>query len=374
MEAASLRSWFGLQAVRALSDASLCRLLQAFGPPDAVRAASAEALMAAGGIGRSVALAIRQMPDQETRNTIDREIKGVERLRLQVVTFLDEAYPPRLRMIPDPPPLLYVGGTLDRRDHQAIAIVGSRKASAAGRTFTEELSRDLASAGFTIVSGLAVGIDAAAHRGALAAGGRTVGVMGCGLDQTYPPEHEGLRRQIEASGAVMGELPLGSYPYAYHFPRRNRIISGMSLGVVVTEAALKSGSLITARLAAEQGREVFASPGFAKAENSRGPNSLIKQGAKLVETAADVIEELLPQLEESFRERLSVLAPAAPGSASPVDRREAPVYDLLSFEPTHIDDLIARTGLPAADMAGLLLAMELKGAIRQLPGHAYVRT
>jgi DNA processing protein len=373
MEAAALRSWFALRAVRELSDASLCRLLQEFGSPEAIRGAPMEALMATGGIKRAVALTIQQAPDQQTRQTIDKEIKGLERLRLRVVTYLDEAYPPRLRAIPDPPPLLYVGGTLDQRDHQAIAIVGSRKASASGRLLTEELSRDLASAGFTVVSGLALGIDAAAHRGALAAGGRTVAVMGCGLDRTYPPEHEALREQIERSGAVVGELPLGSYPYGYHFPRRNRIISGMSLGVLVTEAAIRSGSLITARLAAEQGREVFAAPGFAKAENSRGPNGLIKQGAKLVETAADVIEELLPQLDRSFRERLQRLAPPAAGAIPQLDRQEAPIYDVLSFEPTHIDDLIARTGLPAADVAGLLLAMELKGAIRQLPGHAYIR-
>jgi DNA processing protein len=374
MEAAALQSWFTLRAVRELDDASLCRLLQQFGSPDAVRRAPTEALMAAGEIRRSVALAIRQTPDQHTRQAIDREIKSLERLRLRVVTYLDEAYPPRLKAIPDPPPLLYVGGTLDQRDHQAIAIVGSRQATASGRVLTEELSRDLAAAGFTIVSGLARGVDGAAHRGALAAGGRTVAVLGCGLDRTYPPEHEALRAQIEASGAVVGELPLGSYPYGYHFPRRNRIISGMSLGVVVTEAAIQSGSLITARLAAEQGREVFAVPGFVKAEKSRGPNGLIKQGAKLVETAADVIVELLPQLDRSFRERLQQrLDSASPGAGPQLDRQEAPIYEVLSFEPTHIDDLIARTGLPAADVAGLLLAMELKGTIRQLPGHAYIR-
>ena len=373
MEIASLRSLLTLRAVQGLDDAGLCRLLQAFGSPGAVKDASPDALMEAGGISRSVALTVRAPEDSEARKAVDGELKELERLKLRLVTYLDEAYPPRLRTIPDPPPLLYVSGRLDQRDHQAIAIVGSRRATAAGRVLTEELSRDLASAGFTIVSGLARGIDASAHRGALAAGGRTVAVQGCGLDQTYPPEHRALRTQIEDSGAVIGELPLGSYPHGYHFPRRNRIISGMSLGVVVVEAAVRSGSLITARLAAEQNREVFAVPGFVKAENSQGPNGLIKQGAKLVETAADVIEELLPQLDAVFRESLQRRVPATVGTGAQVDRKEAPVYEMLSSDPTHIDDLIARTGLPAADIAGLLLAMELKGAIRQLPGHSYIR-
>ncbi len=226
-----------------------------------------------------------------------------------------QLYPPRLTTIPDPPPLLYVSGSLERADHQAVAIVGSRKATAAGRLLTEELSRELASLGFTIVSGLARGIDAAAHRGALAGKGRTVAVLGCGIDRTYPPEHASLRKQIESDGAVIGELPLGSYPHGYHFPRRNRIISGMCLGVIVTEAAMDSGSLITARLAADQGREVFAVPGFVKNETSRGPNGLIKQGATLVETVDDVIEELLPQLNDSLRERLTTRVSA--GAAAP---------------------------------------------------------
>ncbi|MEK7269151.1 MAG: DNA-processing protein DprA, partial [Nitrospirota bacterium] len=255
----------------------------------------------------------------------------------------------------------------------AVAIVGARRATAAGRLLTEELSRDLASAGFTIVSGLARGVDAAAHRGAIAAGGRTVAVLGCGIDRTYPPEHQSLRKQIESNGAVVAELPLGSYPHGYHFPRRNRIISGMCLGVVVTEAAVQSGSLITARLAAEQGREVFAVPGFVKAENSRGPNGLIKQGAKLVENVQDIIDELLPQLDSPFRERLKDRAPQPVEPQPPVGKEEATLYNMLSFEPTHIDDLITKSGLPAADVAALLLSMELKNFIRQLPGRSYLR-
>jgi DNA processing protein len=372
-DTASLRSWFALRAVPGLHDAEACRLVQAFGSPEAVQAASTEALMACGSFSLSVAQAIQRGPDRDTQQGIDRELRDLDRLRLAVVTYLDAGYPPRLKMIPDPPLLLYVSGALDQRDQYAIAVVGSRRPTAAGRLVTEELSRDLASAGFTIVSGLARGIDAAAHRGAVAADGRTVAVLGCGIDRTYPPEHQALRKQIEAKGAVVAELPLGAYPYGYHFPRRNRIISGMSLGVVVTEAAVQSGSLITARLAAEQGREVFAVPGFVKAETSRGTNGLIKQGAKLVEHVVDIIDELLPQLDRSFRDRLRDRPKISPETGPPLEKEEARIYGMLSFEPVQIDRLIEASGLSAADVAAFLLSLELKQLICQLPGPSYIR-
>lgn len=371
--ASPLRSWLLLRAVRGLGDLIYCRLVLSLGSPEAVLSASPKQLMAAGPLSPSLAQAISEGPDQDARQAIDEELKRIEKLRLSVITFQDELYPPRLTIIPDPPPLLYVSGGLERADHQAVAIVGSRKATTAGRLLTEELSRELASLGFTIVSGLARGIDAAAHRGALAGKGRTVAVLGCGIDRTYPPEHASLRKQIESDGAVVSELPLGSYPHGYHFPRRNRIISGMCLGVIVTEAAMDSGSLITARLAADQGREVFAVPGFVKNETSRGPNGLIKQGATLVETVDDVIEELLPQLNDSLRERLTTRVSAETVAPGPLDGKEAVIYDLLTWEAIHIDHLIEKTGLPAAEVSGLLLSLELKGLLRQLPGHSYVR-
>lgn len=351
----------------------MCRLVQTFGSPEVVQAASTDSLMASGCISASLAQAIQRGPDHDTQQGLDRDLKTLERLRLSVVTCLDPDYPPRLKTIHDPPPLLYMSGALAQADRHAVAIVGARRATAAGRLLTEELSRDLASAGFTIVSGLARGVDAAAHRGALAAQGRTVAVLGCGIDQTYPPEHQSLRKEIESNGAVVAELPLGSYPHGYHFPRRNRIISGMCLGVVVTEAAIRSGSLITARLAADQGREVFAVPGFVKADNSRGPNGLIKQGAKLVEHVQDIIDELLPQLDAPFRERLKGRVPHPVESPPRLGKEEATIYLALSFEPTHIDDLITNSRLPAADVAVHLLALELKHLIRQLPGQTYLR-
>ncbi|MFQ5930927.1 MAG: DNA-processing protein DprA [Nitrospiraceae bacterium] len=377
MNSATLRAWLVLRAVRGIGDATVCQLVRAFGSPEAVRAATREALMSVGGVGGLLAERIQRGPDRETQQAIERELGALERLRLSVVTVQDAAYPARLKAIYDPPPLLYVSGSLTETDGYAVAIVGSRRATPAGRALTEQLSRDLASAGFTIVSGLARGIDAAAHRGALEAKGPTGAGLGCGIDRTYPPEHQALRRQIEANGAVVTEFPLGASPHGYHFPRRNRIISGMCLGAMVTEAAFESGSLITARLAADQGREVFAVPGSVKADTSRGPNGLIKQGAKLVETVEDVIEELLSQVEAPFQTRLrdylnTRFDTQVKGSPR-LGQEEASICELLSSEPTHVDDIIEKSGLPAATVSGLLLALELKGAIHQLPGHFCIR-
>jgi DNA processing protein len=365
--------WLVLRAVPGLGDAGVRRLIETFGSPQAAQSASLEALVTQGGLPPPVARAIQRGPDAAARRAIARELTRLDDLHLSVVTYLDPLYPSRLRAIHDPPPVLYVTGRLAVEDRQAVAIVGSRRPTTAGRLLTERLGRELAAAGFTVVSGLARGIDAAAHRGALSAGGRTVAVLGCGIDVTYPPEHAALRTEIEASGAVISDLPLGAPPHGGHFPKRNRIISGMSIGVVVTEAGIPSGSLITARLGLEQGREVFAVPGAVGTETSRGPHSLIKQGAKLVEGVEDIIEELLPQLEPAFRARLRSRTPAPPGRGPALSEDEAAVYALFSQEAIHIDDLILRSGRMPGDVSGLLLSMELKGLIRQLPGHSYIR-
>ncbi|HSQ51563.1 MAG TPA: DNA-processing protein DprA, partial [Nitrospiraceae bacterium] len=304
---------------------------------------------------------------------IERELKAIEDGHIQVRSLLDSAYPVPLKMIADPPPLLYVTGTLTEQDELAVAIVGARRATAAGRTVTEELSHDLAEAGITVVSGLARGVDAAAHRGALAAQGRTIAVLGCGIDRTYPPEHERLRRQIEERGAILSETPMGSPPHSHHFPRRNRIISGLSLGVVVTEAAIGSGSLITARLAAEQGREVFAVPGFVKEDTSRGTNALLKEGAALIERAQDVIDAILPQLEPALRLRLQ----ASREKNEPRDRlgnEEQLVYDVLSYDSRTVDEVIVATGLSVSAVMASLLSLELRQRVKQLPGQRYLRT
>jgi DNA processing protein len=275
-------------------------------------------------------------------------------------------------MIADPPLFLYITGALIEQDDLAVAIVGARRATAAGRVLTEELSRDLAALGMTVVSGLARGVDAAAHRGALAAQGRTIAVLGCGIDRTYPPEHERLRRQIEEQGVVLSEVPVGAPPHSHHFPRRNRIISGLSLGVVVTEAAINSGSLITARLAAEQGREVFAVPGFVKEDTSRGTNALLKEGAALIERAQDVIDAVLPQLEPAVRLRLQ-LSREENVCGDHLGKEEQLVYDALSYDPFTVDDVIVTTGLTVSTVMASLLSLELRQRVRQLPGQRYLR-
>ncbi|CAE6692478.1 DNA-processing protein DprA [Nitrospira defluvii] len=368
----SLRPWLMLRAIPGVGDAVLLKLVQVFGDPEAVFSATQAALEDVG-CRPQLGEAIRRGPDADAIKQLDHELTQLQQRRISVWTYLDSRYPAPLKRIADPPPLLYVQGTLEEADRRAVAIVGTRKVSTAGRAFAEELASDLAALGFTIVSGLARGVDAAAHRGALAGQGRTLAVMGCGLDRTYPADHRQLRESIEKQGAVLSELPLGAAPNSYHFPRRNRIISGLSLGVIVTEATVQSGSLITARLAGEQGREVFAVPGFVKAENSRGPNSLLKDGARLVESAQDIVEELLPQLDAPFREQLSARGTAKKRSGFVLAADEARVYAALSVLPQSVDDVIRRSELPAAQVAALLLSLELKNCVRQLPGNEYVR-
>src|SRR2546422_10070304 len=291
--------------------------------------------------------------------------KGVATLDLA-----DEHYPAWLRTIPDPPPVLYCDGSMEPGDRQAVAIVGSRQATPYGLRVTDALARELSALGFTIVSGFARGIDAAAHRAALASGGRTVAVLGCGLDVDYPSGHASLRTEIAGSGAVLTEFAPGTAPFATNFPRRNRIISGLALGVVVVEAAEDSGSLITARLAVEQGREVFAVPGSIDAPTSRGPHGLLKQGAKLVETVDDIVEELLPQLDRPLQTLKSEPIAALPEHVE-LSPSERTVLDLISREPLHLDDLTERSRLTTPAVAGILLGLELKALVKQLPGQRY---
>ena len=368
---ASLEAWFELRAIEGLGDQTILTLVREWGSPDAVLHASTDELIQRGCSVR-LADAIKRGADAEACRRIDRELNAIQRQRVDVRTILDTSYPARLRMIPDPPPLLYVSGRLTEQHDLAVAVVGARRATAAGRLMTEELATELAKAGFTVVSGLARGVDAAAHRGALAADGLTLAVLGCGIDRTYPPEHERLRREIEEHGAILSELPLGAPPHSAHFPRRNRIISGLSLGVVVTEATINSGSLITARTAAEQGREVFAVPGFVKEDTSRGTNALIKDGAALIEKAQDVIDAIMPQLELSLRARV-VCSPPERKGGDRFGNQEQLVYDALSYDPVTVDHLVERTGLPVPSVMATLLSLELRQRARQLPGQRYLK-
>jgi DNA processing protein len=303
------------------------------------------------------------------------EREGVTQREVTRLDWTDKRYPERLRAIHDPPSVLYCDGMPEPQDRQAVAIVGSRQATPYGLRVTETLAGELAALGFTIVSGCARGIDAAAHRAALAAGGRTIAVLGCGLDVAYPPEHARLQEEIAGHGAVLTEFATGMPPLAAHFPRRNRIISGLALGVVVVEATETSGSLITARLALEQGREVFAVPGPVDAPTSRGPHGLLKQGAKLVEAVDDIVEELLPQLEQPLLRPARVAGPAPACSrrseAHDLTPGERAVLGLVGEDPRHLDDLTEQSRLPAAEVARILLGLELKALVHQLPGQQY---
>jgi DNA processing protein len=367
----SLEAWMRLRTLEGIGDHTLLALVREWHSPDAVLAAPADELVQRGCSPR-LAEVITRGPDGDACRRIARELDAIARKRISVRAILDPAYPSRLRTIADPPPLLYVSGSLEESDQLAVAVVGARRATPAGQMITERLANELAAAGFTIVSGLARGVDAAAHRGALTAGGRTVAVLGCGLGRTYPAEHERLRHEIEERGAVVSELPLDAPPHSGHFPRRNRIISGLSLGVIVTEAAIDSGSLITARLAAEQGREVFAVPGFVRAETSRGTHALIKEGAALIEEGQDVIDAIAPQLEPSTRARL--VTPRKHVVAEDLGNHERLVYDALSYDPLTVDHLYERTGLPVAAVMASLLSLELQRRVRQLPGQRYLKT
>lgn len=288
-------------------------------------------------------------------------------------------YPANLRNIYDPPEALYVNGGFEERDHIAVAIVGSRRASPYGIEMAGRFGYDLASRGITVVSGMAVGVDSAAHRGALKAKGRTIAVMGSGHGRIYPPQNKDLYKEIAKAGCVVTEYEEDIEPFAYNFPRRNRIISGLSLGVVVVEAARNSGALITANFAAEQGRTVFAVPGKASSSTSTGANELIKDGAALVQSADDIIEELsikesVPEPEagsDRLEGKISKMTEAYVYNSLTEDERK--IYKTLSDEPLYIDDIADSCGLDARKASKALLNLEIKRLIKQMPGKQFVR-
>lgn len=355
--------WLALRQLPGVSDLILIRLMERFGSSQEIFSVCPETLVQKTGLPRPLAESISKC---STRSHAQEELKRICDLGASVMTSRDPAYPRLLAAISHPPPILTVRGTLQPGDQQALAVVGLRRASAYGLRLAEKMSRDLAACGLTIVSGLARGIDTAAHRGALAAGGRTLAVMGSGLDICYPPENKKLYDEIARQGAILSEFPPGTPPLPTHFPRRNRIISGLSLGTLVVEAAERSGSLITARCALEQGREVFAIPGNVGSPPSEGTNRLIQAGAKLVREIPDILEEIAPQIE--------ALPPTDHLARPPRGSREYQLYEILSDEPCHIDDLIFRSRLSPADVNGILLQLELQGTAKQLGGQHYVRT
>ncbi len=322
--------------------------------------AGASELKAAGLDGR---LASRVVSERATIDP-DAEIERLAKHNVTALTWHDPAYPTRLKEIYDLPPVLYVRGQLTAADEWCVAVVGTRRPTPYGRQVAEELSYRLAQSRICVVSGLARGIDSIAHRAALDAGGRTVAVLACGLDIVYPPEHARLALEIIERGALVSDYPLGTQPRGDFFPRRNRIMSGLSLGVLVVEGDVKSGAMITARLALEQDREVFAVPGSIFSAQSRGTNSLIQDGAKLVQKVEDVLEELnltmVPQqiaMEESM----------------PTTDTEAALLRHISREPAHVDEVCRESGLPIATVSSVLAMLELRGLVRQMGPMSYVR-
>ena len=301
---------------------------------------------------------------------IERDVAWLAASGTAIVLYGDPDYPPLLAQIADPPAALYVLGSVAALATAQLAMVGSRNPTLAGRDTARGFAAWFARAGLTVTSGLAVGIDAASHEGALGAGGQTVAVCGTGLDRVYPAEHAALAERIRAQGALVSEYPPRTAPLAWHFPRRNRIIAGLSLGTLVVEAARRSGSLITARLALEAGREVFAIPGSIHSPLARGCHQLIKSGAKLVEEAADVMSELRISVP---KEQLT-LPLRGPASAPVLDKEYEMLLDALGFEPATIDVLVARTHLPGESVASMLLILELEGRVAALPGGRYGRT
>lgn len=371
MDETAQRYLIALKLVEKLGNVGIRSLLETFPSPEAVFSAPIEQLQTVASIGVVTARNIKGFKDWPA---VDEEMAKMKSLGVVMVTFNDERFPTALKNIHDCPPFLYVHGELAPGDIY-IAVVGSRQASPHGRYITEKLARELALKGITVVSGMARGIDSAAHRGALSVGGKTVAVLGSGIDVIYPPENVDLYRKISASGAVVSEFSFGTRPNAANFPLRNRIISGFSLGVVVVEASERSGSLITARLALEQGREVFAVPGAIDVPGSRGTNRLIKEGAKLVQSVSDILEEIAPQIPyfyQSVNNRPDAFTPkiCIPSGLSPEEKKI--LINLGDGKQGTVDDIIQKTGFSAPQILNILLQLEIRGLVRRLPGNIYV--
>jgi DNA processing protein len=367
--------WLALKGIPGVGPVLFQRLLARFGEPARVFQASGEDLLGVKGVNQDLARDLLSFRDWDR---VEAELAALAAAGAEVILPDDPRFPARLRQIPYPPPLLFLKGALLPEDDLALALVGTRAASYYGLKTCRRLAGALAARGVTVVSGLARGIDSAAHQGALENSGRTLAVLGCGLDVVYPPENLKLYEAIAQQGALISEFPLGTPPEAKNFPIRNRIISGLALGVVVVEAGLKSGTSITVRYALDQGREVFAVPGPIDSPTSVGPHRLIQEGAKLVQDPEDIFTEL-PDLKKGRRplfaapERVRETAPAeaAPALSRPPSP-EDPLLALLGSEPLSLEEIVRATRLPAAEVLSRLTILELEGLIRELPGKRYV--
>jgi DNA processing protein len=354
------RYWIGLSLVPDVGPVMSKKLIAEMGSPENISSAGMKDLLAVRGLGKQKAENIKNF---RLWDFIEKQLTLGEKKGIRVVVYRDEGYPQVLKEIEGAPIVLYMRGEYHHDDRYGIAVVGSRKHTHYGEAVTQRISGELASAGFTVISGMARGIDTLSHRAALASGGRTIAVLGCGLDVHYPAENRNLMEKIAGAGCAMSEFPPGTMPNRENFPRRNRLISGLALGVLVVEATLDSGSLITENYALEQNKEVFAVPGNITSSNSDGTNSLIKQGAKLVTEAKDIVEELAPLLRGSIRMQHR--------EAAAISADEERICSALSREARHIDLVSRQADLPVSTVLDLLLSLELKGVVRQSGGKRF---
>jgi DNA processing protein len=356
-----LAYWVAFSSVPRIGAVRAALIESHFGSMEAAWRAT-PAQFAAAGLDRGT---VRSIVDARPKIDSAAEIERLQRAGVKALTWNDDAYPARLKEVDDRPPVLYVRGELLPEDEWAVAIVGTRRATPYGRQAAEQFAAELSQHRITVVSGLARGIDAIAHRTAVSSGGRTIAVLACGLDIVYPPEHAKLALEVAQHGALISDYPLGTQPRSEYFPRRNRILSAVSLGVLVVEGDVDSGALITARLALEQNREVFAVPGSIYAPTYRGANKLIQDGeAKLVTQTVDILEELNLTMATHQMELREV---------APADATEATLLRLITAQPTHIDEVQRASGLPIADVSGALALLELKGIVRQVGPMSFVR-
>jgi len=368
-----LQSWLALHLVPGLGPVTCHKLAAHFGGPDKVLSAGIPDLKAVCSLRQESLAALDDEGRQNLKTLANNEIARAAARNISIIACNDPRYPALLQNIHNPPPVLYVLGNPDVLNGKGIGIVGSRAATHYGRSIAEQMANSLARQGFAIISGMALGIDTAAHKGALAAAGRTVAVLGCGLDIIYPPGNHKLYMDIASSGAVVSEYPLGTQPNNFRFPARNRIISGLSLGVVVVEAANRSGSLITASLALEQGREVFAVPGRIDSVKSAGTHTLLQQGAKLVHSVNDIVEEFL-HAEPLENQGDTDHEKSEEEPVSQLNREEAALLAYLDVYPRTIDEIVRESGFTSQKTSELLLLLELKGMVEPLPGKCYQKS
>jgi DNA processing protein len=365
-----IQAWLSLHLAPGMGPVTCNKLVFHYGGAEEVLSAGSPALAAVTPLRQESVKALFGEGKQQLEDIVNKEIELAEKKNISIIHFADPLYPDLLKKIHDPPAVLYVKGDPEVLNCSGLGVVGSRASTVYGKSVAEQMAMKLASQGFTIISGLALGIDTAAHAGALAAEGKTVAVLGCGLDIVYPPSNRNLYEQIVATGAVVSEYPLGTKPESFRFPARNRIISGMSLGIVVVEAAKRSGSLITADHALEHGREVFAVPGRIDSVKSAGTHTLLQQGAKLVQSINDIVEEFSmtgmqsQRIETDRKEDAQV-------PLEKLSREEAEMYGFIETYPRTFDDIVKESGFSAQQTNELLLLLELKGMVQVLPGKSY---